>query len=67
MTINSFYNQDIIAADVANKFDILAATAPGAAEAIIHETKPCEGIQWHPERNNSVKYLDKYIMRKIFA
>ncbi len=64
--VNSFHNQCISAAQVAPSLRTVAeGTADGIVEAIIHETLPVLGIQWHPERPNPGAKLDQAIIERF--
>ncbi|MFW6329983.1 MAG: type 1 glutamine amidotransferase [Alkalispirochaetaceae bacterium] len=57
---NSFHNDVITGADLAEQLRALAHTADGIIEAFYHPEEPVLGFQWHPERQE--KEFDRSII-----
>jgi len=45
---------------------ILAQSADGVIEAILHESLPIKGIMWHPERESQINSLDIAMFKQHF-
>ena len=48
ITVNSCHHQSV--KDLGEGLHIAASADDGTIEAIEHNTLPCFGVQWHPER-----------------
>lgn len=63
--VNSFHNWAAVGA--AGPFEVMAATAEGAVEAIRHPTERLVGIMWHPEREPAPEAADVNLVRSLLG
>lgn len=62
--VNSYHNFAL--SNCPKKFHVLAKSADGEIEAIVHENLPWEGWMWHPEREEDFATDDLKRLKNIF-
>ena len=65
--VNSYHEWAIIKPGLASELEILATSDDGCVEAIRHREAPIVAVQWHPERENSAKELDRNLIHSILG
>ena len=65
-TVNSFHDFGVRAADIASRFDVLAQSREGLAEAVVSPCGRLLGIMWHPEREHPFDASDVALFMKHF-
>ena len=64
--INSYHNQAIIEDNLAQDLECFAVAEDfPIIEGFFHRKYPIVGIQWHPERLNSDKELDRFLIKSF--
>lgn len=63
--VNSFHDQGVLVADVAEGFDICATADGDIVEGLRHRTYPIAAIQWHPERATGLPDLCGRIVQHL--
>lgn len=63
--INSYHEQGIYKEQLAPKFIPIATAEDNVIEAAKHKELPMIGIQWHPERENSLQEVDRLILSEL--
>ena len=61
---NSFHNGGVLLGGVAPVLSVFASTQGGVVEGIRHPTLPVVAVQWHPERQNPARDLDKELLQE---
>lgn len=56
--VNSYHGQAVLNEGITSDFKIVAISQDNIIEATIHKKYPILGVQWHPEREESLKELD---------
>lgn len=64
---NSFHQLGIEKPKLSSSLKPIAWAEDGSIEALIHEDLPCNGIMWHPEREDPFSEVDLMMMRSIFG
>jgi len=65
-SVNSFHDHGYVEDAIAPELSVFAASSDGIVEAICHKQYPVLGIQWHPERDNAPKEIDKKLFNLVF-
>src|SRR5699024_6950086 len=60
--VNSYHGQAITAETLAPDLGIVALSEDGLIEAVCHQEHKMLGVQWHPERENGLKFLDRTLI-----
>ena len=50
---------------ISKDFEILAKTCDGYIESFSHKKKNIYGIMWHPERNQTLNFIDKIVLKSL--
>ena len=64
---NSYHNQGIRMANMAEELESFAFSEDGVIEGIYHPVKPIIAVQWHPERDNPAANFDKSLFESWLA
>lgn len=60
--VNSFHDCGVLRTGIAPDLGVLAATERGVVEGVRHRSLPVTAIQWHPERGNPDRELDRLFL-----
>ena len=64
--VNSYHKQGVADGQVAPRLRVAAiGMVDGVVEALVHESLPILGIQWHPERPNPGAALDACVVDRL--
>ncbi len=47
-------------------FNVISRSNDNNIESISHKTLPWDGLMWHPEREKSIHYIDKEMIKALF-
>jgi len=59
--VNSYHEWAVPKSELASQLEILAVSEDGWVEALRHREAPITAVQWHPERDNPVTELDRFL------
>lgn len=65
--VNSYHNQGFTHKYLSENLLPIAVSKDGIVEAVRHKTLPIIGIQWHPEREEDLKSIDIFILKKLLT
>ncbi|MGM0702856.1 MAG: gamma-glutamyl-gamma-aminobutyrate hydrolase family protein [Pseudomonadota bacterium] len=65
--VNSYHNQGVTYANLANDFVPFVLDGTEVVEAFYHRNEPILAVQWHPERANPSREFDAALIQRVLS
>lgn len=66
--VNSFHNYGVVCGRAAHILKIFAISGrDDIVEGLYHPELPIVGVQWHPERYDSIQKIDRLLIKRLFS